>query len=68
MLPAGEDVAQLRCLPLQLVLDRLSRRLEARRDQQVLHAAGVARASQTAAKYLTWDPPCAEERGAELTT
>lgn len=61
MLLAGEEIAQLRCLPLQLVLDRLSRRMEVRQDQQVLCAAGAARASETAAKYLTWDPPCAEE-------
>lgn len=67
MLPAGEEAVRLRCLLLGWALGRLSRKLEARRDQQVLHAAGAARASQMAATYLTWDPPSAEERGAELS-
>lgn len=58
-----EEAAQLRCLLPGWALGRLSRKLEVRRDQQVLHAAGAA---WMAATYLTWDTPSAEEQGAEL--
>lgn len=67
MLLAGKEAAQPRCVLPGAALGRLSRKLEARRDQQVLHRAGATRASWMAATYLTWDPPSAEEQDAELT-
>lgn len=62
-----EEAARLRCLLPGWALGRLSRKLEVRRDQQVLHATGAAGAAWMTATYLTWDTPSAEEQGAELS-